>query len=71
MTITANAEDAGTSVLFLAEYEGKNMTSAVQSAICQNGKATVSLPKASGKTYRAFLWNSVAGLKPIKADISY
>lgn len=71
VTITANAEDAGTSVLFLAEYEGKNMTSAVQSAVCQNGKATVSLPKASGKTYRAFLWNSLKGIIPVTEDICY
>ena len=71
VTITANAENCGTSVLILAEYEGDKMTGMVKSAICENGKASLSIPKTNGKTYKAFLWNSLFDMTPIREAIEF
>lgn len=72
VTITANAQDAGTSVLILAEYNADGtLSQTIKSAVCTAGKATLTFAKTAGKTYRLFLWDSIKGMKPVANDVQY
>lgn len=70
-TVTANVTGAGESTLIMAEFDGRRLNSVVQIAECESGKATLSFKKQEGMTYKMYLWDSITGLKPIQAALSY
>ena len=70
-TVTANVTGAGESTLIMAEFDGRKLNSVVQIAECESGKATLSFKKQEGMTYKMYLWDSITGLKPIQAALSY
>ncbi|MDY3930063.1 MAG: hypothetical protein SOZ34_12025, partial [Clostridia bacterium] len=69
-TVYANAKNAGTDTLILAEYDGTTLVN-VQVTDCVSGSATLSIKPTEGHTYKTFLWDTLSGLKPKTASIQY
>ena len=63
-TIKANADNLGSNEVILAEYNNDKLIRVLTGSNAE-------MPYVAGNAYKAFVWNSLAGMKPVGESVEY